>query len=179
MNLPYCALQVYEADRERFMLGLFVPEAQRPSLFALYALNVELMRVRSNVSEEMIGHIRYAWWYEKLEALYEGQQLPGHPVLEELSPLIAAGYLPKPQLLALAETYRAHFPEAPHDALARLDALSLTLLRHICPQAEEAWAKANNIIRRHYERYGIGRRGWLAGRLLLAGMITKKKALAQ
>ncbi len=175
MKLSYCALQVYESDRDRFLQSLFVPELQRESLLAIYALNVELRRIHNNVSEEMIGHIRYAWWYEKLEAMFEGKTIPGHPVMEALEPLIEEGALPKPELLALVETYRAHYPELPHDADMRLKGLSLILLRKICPQAERAWLTADDIVTRHRERYEQGRNTWLAARLLLAGTIAKKR----
>lgn len=166
MYLPYCAQQVYDRDRDGFLLSLFVPEPHRAPLHALLALNTELLHVRQQVTEEMIGHIRYAWWYEKLEALYDGQATPGHPVLEALQPLVQQGLLPRPEMLALAETYRAHFPELPHDAQARLSALSLRLVHNLCPEAEIRWLKARETIGKHRLKHPAGKTGRLALKLL-------------
>lgn len=166
MNLPYCAKLVYDHDRDRFLHSLFVPERQRAALHALLALNVELMQVRQHISEEMIGHIRYAWWYEKTEALFDGQATHGHPVFEALAPLIAQNLLPKPQTMALVETYRAHFPDAPHDAGERLHQLGLHLLKHVSPEAENRWLKAHHAIQAHRQRHPHGKNAKLAFKLL-------------
>ena len=64
----YCADLVRRLDYDRFLMSLFVPQTERPALLAVCALNAELAQVRSLVSEEMIGHIRLAWWQEALEA---------------------------------------------------------------------------------------------------------------
>src|SRR5579864_8087467 len=107
-TLSYCAQEVYRHDRDRFLLSLFVPTVRRETLLALYALNVELARVHAAISEEMIGHIRYAWWQEALEALYAGGRISGHPVLEALAPAIHGGHIPSEALMPLVESYRAH-----------------------------------------------------------------------
>lgn len=167
MNLPYCAQLLYDRDRDRFLHSLFVAESQRGALHALFALNVELMHVRQQVREEMIGHIRYAWWYERIEELYEGQGGQGHPVLEALQPLVIAGQLPKAELLALVESYRTHFPEGPHDADKRLHRLSLRLVHNLCPEAEKRWEKAYGTIRKHRQRFPQGKTGRLSFKLLL------------
>jgi phytoene/squalene synthetase len=165
-KLSPCAQQAYESDRDRFLQSLFVPEPARSELLTLVALDVELRRIHKNVSEEMIGHIRYAWWYEKIEALYESKQTPGHPVLEALAPLISLGYLPQPALLAFIETYRAHFPELPHDSDARLDHLLEQLVEAISPQSKPRWDRAGQLIIRHRTRHGLKRNSWLSIKLM-------------
>ena len=166
MKLSPCAQQVYESDRDRFLQSLFVPEPARGELLSLASLDVELRRIHKNVSEEMIGHIRYAWWYEKIEALYEGKQTPGHPVLEALAPLISAGHLPKPALLAFVETYRAHFPELPHDSDARLDHLLELLVEAFSPQSKARWDRAGQLIISHRARHALKWNSWLSLKLM-------------
>jgi phytoene/squalene synthetase len=56
---PLAAL-VRQCDRDRFQAALFAPAAQRETLFALYAFNYEIARVREIVSEPMLGQIRLA-----------------------------------------------------------------------------------------------------------------------
>lgn len=167
MKLSYCAQQVYESDRDSFFQSLFIPEEKRDFFHVILALNTELIRIHNNVSEEMIGHIRYAWWYEKIEALYEGNVTQGHPVLEALKPMIDQKLLPKPQLLALVETYRAHYPQMPHDLDVRLNTLCVQLIKQLCPEAKNGWEKAEQIITRHRARHPQGFNGLLSFKLLI------------
>ena len=53
--------------KDRFLAALFAPAAQRPALFALYAFNVEIARVRDVAREPMPGEIRLQWWREVVE----------------------------------------------------------------------------------------------------------------
>ncbi len=49
-------------------LALFAPADRREALFALYAFNYEIARIREAVREEMLGRIRLQWWREVVEA---------------------------------------------------------------------------------------------------------------
>src|ERR1041385_2992054 len=51
-------------DRDRYQTALFAPADRREALFALYAFNYEIARVREIVSEPMLGQIRLQWWRE-------------------------------------------------------------------------------------------------------------------
>ena len=63
----HCEQLVREADKDRFLATLFAPAAQRPALFALYAFNAEIARVRDIAREPMPGEIRLQWWREVVE----------------------------------------------------------------------------------------------------------------
>ena len=166
-KLSHCAQEVHTHDRDRFRISLFVPEGQREGLLALYALNIELVQVHDKISEEMIGHIRYAWWQEAIDGLYAGTPPRGHPVLEALAPVIDAGHMPQAELTLLLESYRLHFPDMPPDIDALMEKISVVFLRLACPEAELAWRKAQGITAKHRRRYGAGWNGWLALKLLL------------
>ena len=45
-------------DRDRYQTALFAPAARREALFALYAFNYEIARVRESVTQPMLGQIR-------------------------------------------------------------------------------------------------------------------------
>ena len=45
----HCEALVRAADRDRFLAALFAPRERRGALFALYAFNVEIARVREVV----------------------------------------------------------------------------------------------------------------------------------
>jgi NADH dehydrogenase [ubiquinone] 1 alpha subcomplex assembly factor 6 len=55
----------------------------RESLFALYAFDHEIGKVRHVVSQPMAGLIRLQWWREALDAIASGRP-PGHPVAKAL-----------------------------------------------------------------------------------------------
>src|SRR6202045_4412867 len=67
---PVAAL-VRRHDRDRFQTVLFAPAARREALFALYAFNYEIARVRESVTEPMLGRLRLEWWREIIAAAYE------------------------------------------------------------------------------------------------------------
>ena len=59
-------------DRDRYQTALFAPADRREALFALYAFNYEIARVRETVTQPMLGQIRLQWWREVVEAAYAG-----------------------------------------------------------------------------------------------------------
>src|SRR6516225_10764685 len=87
-RLSPVATLVRRHDRDRFQTALFAPAAKREALFALYAFNYEIARVRESVTEPALGHIRFEWWRETIAAAYDGVPPPRHPVAEALSEVI-------------------------------------------------------------------------------------------
>jgi NADH dehydrogenase [ubiquinone] 1 alpha subcomplex assembly factor 6 len=82
--LSYCAAEVRRWDYDRYLAGLFAPAAARERLFALYAFNHEIAKVRETVREPMLGQIRLQWWREAIAGIYEGK-IRKHPVVEALA----------------------------------------------------------------------------------------------
>src|SRR5215471_10103161 len=84
---PVAAL-VRRHDRDRYQTALFAPAARREALFALYAFNYEIARVRESVTEPMLGQVRLQWWRENIAAAFERGPVRHHPVVEALSATI-------------------------------------------------------------------------------------------
>jgi phytoene synthase len=84
---PVAAL-VRRHDRDRFQTVLFAPAARREALFALYAFNYEIARVRENVTEPVLGQIRLQWWRESIAAAFESGPIRNHIVVEPLTAII-------------------------------------------------------------------------------------------
>lgn len=82
---------VREGDRDRYLSVLFAPEAKRPALFALYAFNVEIARVRDLIHEPLPGEIRLQWWRD---AILGEAPAAGNPVAEALVRTIREYELP-------------------------------------------------------------------------------------
>jgi 15-cis-phytoene synthase len=70
-------------DKDRWLACLYAPEAARPGLMALFALDLELAQVVATTTDPMLGEIRLAWWRERLTELDAGRA-PAQPLLEAL-----------------------------------------------------------------------------------------------
>src|SRR5947209_5693633 len=87
-RLSPLAAQVRRHDRDRNQKVLFAPAARREALFALYAFNYEISRIRESVTRPMLGQIRLQWWRENITAAFEGGAVRHHPVAEALTTVI-------------------------------------------------------------------------------------------
>src|SRR5436190_14638459 len=87
-SLSAPAAIVRRHDRDRYQTALFAPADRREALFALYAFNYEIARVRESVTQPMLGQIRLQWWREAVAAAYDGTPARRHEVVEPLSAAI-------------------------------------------------------------------------------------------
>jgi len=83
-NPSYCAEQVRRFDPDRYLTVLFAPASRRPSLFALYAFNLEIAKTAEVVSEAPLGLLRLQWWRDTLEAIAAGEE-SRHEVAQPLA----------------------------------------------------------------------------------------------
>lgn len=119
INSEYCATLVREADRDRYLAALFAPAAHRDALFALYAFNVELSRVRDLAREPMPGEIRLQWWREALSG-ERSSEAAAHPVAAALLETIGRHGFSIAPFIALID---AHAFDLYDEPLATIDAL--------------------------------------------------------
>lgn len=84
-------------DRDRWLVTLWAPAAARAGLFALWALDLALVRIVETTTEPRLGEIRLAWWREALQRL-DTAPPPPEPVLNAL----ATAVLPRVTGAALA-----------------------------------------------------------------------------
>src|ERR1700722_8802144 len=101
-NFEHCAALVREADRDRYLATLFAPAQHRDALLALYAFNIEIVRVRDLAREPMPGEIRLQWWREALSGLRAGEAA-AHPVAAALGETLTRYRLTADRLLALID----------------------------------------------------------------------------
>jgi len=66
------------------------------------------MGVRDSVSETTIGLMRVQFWKDAITAMYEGREVPQHPVVMELAGLVAI-HSPSQILLQNLAGSRDHF----------------------------------------------------------------------
>ena len=116
----HCETLVRAADKDRFLATLFAPAEHRRGLFALYAFNIEVSRVREVVREPLSGEIRLQWWSEVLGGEGRGE-VAANPVAAALTAAMARYALPRERLAALLEARRFDLYDEPMATLAALD----------------------------------------------------------
>jgi phytoene synthase len=116
----YCHDLVRRHDKDRYLASLFAPEDKRPHLWALYAFNYEIARVRDSITQPMAGEVRLQWWSETLGSLGLGGSAD-HPVFGALSEAVKAGSLPVPALIGLIEARRFDLYHDPMPTLSELE----------------------------------------------------------
>ncbi|HET9686120.1 MAG TPA: phytoene/squalene synthase family protein [Pseudolabrys sp.] len=118
-HFEYCAALVRESNRDRYLATLFAPAEKRDALFALYAFDVEVSRVRDLAREPMPGEIRLQWWREMLLG-ERGSEVAGHPVAAAVMEGLAQQSLSSDLLVDLLEAHRFDLYDEP---MSDLDAL--------------------------------------------------------
>ena len=116
----YCQELVAKSDKDRFLSCLFAPQQARLHLFALYAFNVEIARIRETVSDPQIGHVRQQWWLDTIDGIY-AERTPDHPVAQALAHAIEKGDLPKHALRNLITAREFDLYDDPMPGLVDLE----------------------------------------------------------
>jgi len=108
-------------DRDRYQTALFAPADRREALFALYAFNYEIARVREIVTQPMLGQIRLQWWREAVAAAYAGAPARPHEVAEPLAVVIADHALTRVHFDRMIATRERDLTDEPPTSLAALE----------------------------------------------------------
>ncbi|THD75153.1 MAG: squalene/phytoene synthase family protein [Bradyrhizobium sp.] len=116
----FCAELVRAHDFARYASTLFVPDAPRRALLAVYAFNVEISRVREQVSQPLPGEIRLQWWTDLLASAGHGG-VEGNPVAAELLLAIRNWHLPVERLSRLIDEHQFDLYNDPMPTLAALE----------------------------------------------------------
>ena len=119
-SAAFCTNLVRGHDFVRYASSLFVPADRRRALLALYAFNVEISRVRDQVSQPLPGEIRLQWWTDMLAGEGEGGA-EGNPVAAELLRAVNERRLPVEPLSRLIEEHQFDLYNDPMPTLAALE----------------------------------------------------------
>jgi len=116
----YCADIVRSHDFTRYAATIFVPAEQRRALLALYAFNVEITRVREQVTQALPVQIRLQWWIDMLAGQAHGG-IEGNPVAAELLLATRDFNLPTETLSRLIEEHQFDLYNDPMPTMAALE----------------------------------------------------------
>ena len=119
-DTDYCMALVREAASDRYLATLLAPQQYRESLWALYAFDAEIARIRSAVSEPALGEIRCKWWQDQIDRIYTGGT-SDHPVLQGLSRAIRDFDLPRHAFINLIEARKFDLYDDPMPSLNDLE----------------------------------------------------------
>lgn len=175
MSDPSLTAGLRQHDRDRYQTALFAPAARRDALFALYAFNYEIARIREYVREPMLGLMRLQWWRDALDEIYAGKPPRGHEVATPLAEAIAAHGLSKGHFTALLDARAQDMEAVPPESPAALESYaaatsgSLLLLALEALDVRDAKAAAAG--------YSVGIAYALAGLLLAAPFHARQRRL--
>ncbi len=119
-SAAFCAELVRSHDFARYAATLFVPAAERRPLLALYAFNVEISRVRDQITQPLPGEIRLQWWTDMLAGHGHGG-VEGNPVAAELLRAIRTFGLPVALLSRLIEEHQFDLYNDPMPTMSALE----------------------------------------------------------
>jgi 15-cis-phytoene synthase len=116
----FCAALVREHDFGRYAATLFVGPEIRRALLSLYAFNVEIIRVRDQVTQPLPGEVRLQWWRDMLSGEAHGG-IEGNPVAAELLLTVQRFALPVERLTRLIDEHQFDLYNDPMPTGAALD----------------------------------------------------------
>jgi phytoene synthase len=120
----HCEALVREADKDRFLATLFAPAKYRRALFALYAFNVEVARVREQAREPMPGEIRLQWWRDVFSGAGR-DEVRANPVAAALLDTVVRYRLPPRVLTDLIDARTFDLYDDPMASFDELDAYAM------------------------------------------------------
>src|SRR5687768_12963918 len=120
-DTDHCEVLVRDADKDRYLASLFAPEHRHRALYALYAFNNEIARVRDHIREPMAGEIRLQWWRDVLGGKDAGEA-GAAPVAAAIRDAIARYRLPLGALTGIIEARAFDLYDDPMGTLHELEA---------------------------------------------------------
>ncbi len=122
-NFSHCASLVQNSDHDAYLGALFAPAEKRGALFALYAFNIELSRVREFAREPMPGEIRLQWWREAISG-ERADEAAANPVAAAFGKTMAHYDLRSEIAATLIEAHRFDIYNEPMATLSELQRYS-------------------------------------------------------
>lgn len=116
----YCAELVRANDRDRYLATLFALAKSRGALYALYAFNSEVARVRELARQPLPGEIRLQWWSDVLHGERNGEA-SANPVASALLAAVEQQQVERARLIDLIDARRFDLYDEPMAAVADLE----------------------------------------------------------
>lgn len=116
----HCEALVRKEDRDRYIATLFAPADKRPHLHALYAFDLEILRIGKMVREALAGELRLQWWRDALAGRVP-EQVAAHPAAAALTDTIVRCALPIETIDRLIDARALNLYDDPLSTLGELE----------------------------------------------------------
>ena len=133
---------VRATDRDRFIASLFAPAEHRGAIYALYAFNSEVARVREVAREPLPGEIRLQWWSDVINRDRD-EEARANPVAAALLTTIERYRLSSAKLVDLIEARRFDLYDDPIATVADLETYASKTSSALFALAAQILAGAN------------------------------------
>jgi 15-cis-phytoene synthase len=133
---------VRATDRDRFIASLFAPAEHRGAIYALYAFNSEVSRVREMAREALPGEIRLQWWSDVIDG-ERADEAGANPVAAALLTTIERYRLSSAKLVDLIEARRFDLYDDPIATVADLETYASKTSSALFALAAQILAGAN------------------------------------
>ena len=100
-----CAKILEKGDPVRFRAVMAIPPHFRPTLFTLYAFNLETSRAPWMSQETIIAEMRLQWWYDALEEIANATPHRRHEVITPLAHVLTPSNAQVLQRLVVARRW--------------------------------------------------------------------------
>ncbi len=140
--LAYGAEIVRATDRDRFIASLFAPAEHRGAIYALYAFNSEIARVREVAREPLPSEIRLQWWSDVISRERD-EEARANPVAVALLTTIERYRLSSAKLIDLIEARRFDLYDDPMATVADLETYASKTSSALFALAAQILAGAN------------------------------------
>ena len=100
--LTSCATELRAWDEDRWLITTLVPAKARGAIISLFALNLELARIREQVSEPTLGEMRLQFWRDAVQSASVGEPA-ANPVARMVSTMFKENDLSVETLIALVD----------------------------------------------------------------------------
>jgi phytoene synthase len=169
--------QIQNSDYDRYISLIFSPKEKREDLEVLALFNLEMSRVKNKVSEPMLGLIRFQWWREAIDEIFDFSKTPrNHELVNLLRNLIEKyKFLSKEEFLKLIDAREKDLESEPFQTYsdfknylkntsAPINILSLQIIFekadieniNLIENISEAWAYTA-FMRSAYRNLGVGK----------------------
>ncbi|KAK4052289.1 hypothetical protein OIO90_004370 [Microbotryomycetes sp. JL221] len=110
-SVEYCTSLIRQTDKDQLWPMYFYPPQTKHAYIALRAFNIELATIDDNVSNPVVGQMRFQWWRDAIKHVYEPRDHAGsaHPVCHLLSSLPQLDHLSLYHFTRLINTREQHF----------------------------------------------------------------------
>jgi Squalene/phytoene synthase len=159
-QLEYCRTLARAHAYGEYLAVLKAEPKARAALLTLLALEAELSHIALRVKEELLAHMRYAWWREGVEALTSGQPPRAQPVMAMLGYVLNETALPPQLLFTMIDAHQQSWP-------AQLPGVSSAFRETAEAIGGASYNKARALVTAHEAKRGEGGRFWLTLKLLL------------